>query len=105
MAGFSEDTRVKISAITQNAELYITYSDVATRVKSVTPQSDFRVLVKEQSIVVQSAEVGTPIQVYDLNGRQISNTKAGDGETHVAVNTNEHVLLIKVGDQVVKVAR
>ena len=101
----TEDNVFTTPAITQNTELYITYSDVATRVKSVTPQSDFRVLVKEQSIVVQGAEVGTPIQVYDLNGRQISNTKAGDGETRVAVNTNEHVLLIKVDDQVVKVAR
>lgn len=101
----TEDNVFTTPAITQNAELYITYSDVATRVKSVTPQSNFRVLVKEQSIVVQGAEVGTPIQVFDLNGRQITSTKAGDGETRVNVNTNEHVLLIKVGDQVVKVAR
>lgn len=56
-------------------------------------------------LLIGGAPKGSDIAVYDLKGHQITSTKAGDGETCVTVNTNEHVLLIKVGDQVVKVAK
>lgn len=100
----TEDNVFTTPAMTQSAELNITYAEGSTRVMNAIVQSDIRVLIKEQSIVVQGANVGTLIQVYDLNGRQITRTKAGNGETRISVNTNEHIFLIKVGDKVVKVA-
>ena len=101
----TEENVFTTPAILQSAELNITYAEGSTRVMNVKAESDIRVLVNDDYIVVRGVDAGTLIHVYDLNGRQISSTKAGDGETRIAVNTNEHVLLIKVGDQVVKVAR
>ena len=80
--------------------------DDTTRVNSVAAESDTQVLFNNHSIIVQGADDDTPIQVYDLNGRLIGQTKAAvAGTTKFAVPSGEKMLIVKVGNKSVKVVR
>ncbi len=78
--------------------------DDPTRVNSVEAESGTQVLFNNHSISVQGANDGTLIQVYDLNGRLIGQTKtAAAGITKLAVPSGEKMLIVKVGEKIVKV--
>ena len=80
--------------------------DDPTHVNSVAAESDTRVLFNNGSIMVQGADGETLIQVFDLNGRLIGQTKAAaTGTTKLAVPSGEKMLIVKVGEKSVKVIR
>ncbi len=74
--------------------------DAVTNVKAVP------VLIQAEGnmMTISGAAAGTPINVYDLNGRQLSNTTAAEGETRVNVGTTEKIVLVKVGEKTIKIA-
>ncbi len=78
--------------------------DEQTCVNSVAGESGSQVLFNNGSISVQGADGDTLIQVYDLNGRLIGQTKAAaTGTTKLVVPSGEKILIVKVGDKSVKV--
>ena len=80
--------------------------DDPTHVNSVAAESGTQVLFNNGSIMVQGADDDTLIQVFDLNGRLIGQTKAAaTGTTKIAVPAGEKMLIVKVGDKSVKVLR
>ena len=56
-------------------------------------------------LMVNGAKAGTAISVYDLSGKLIGNTIAGEGTTMVQTATSEKVVVVKVGERSVKVRR
>ncbi len=56
-------------------------------------------------LMVDGAQAGTPIVVYDLSGRIIGQAMANDGATRVDVTGDEKVVVVKVGKRCVKVAK
>ncbi len=56
-------------------------------------------------LMIEGAQAGTPIVVYDLSGRLIATATAADTVTRVTVGGGEEVVVVKVGDKVVKVKR
>ena len=80
--------------------------DDQTCVNSVAAESDTQVLFNNGSISVQGADDGTLIQIYDLNGRLIGQTKAAAaGTTKLAVPSGNKMLIVKVGEKSMKVVR
>lgn len=57
------------------------------------------------ALTIIGAPANTPIAVYDLSGRLITSTKAVEGVTRVEVPAEEKVVIVKVGERSVKVAR
>ena len=80
--------------------------DDPTHVNSVTGESDTQVLFNNHSIMVKGADDSTLIQVFDLNGRLIGQTKAAaNSTTKLAVPSGEKMLIVKVGEKSVKVVK
>ena len=57
------------------------------------------------ALTIIGAPANTPIAVYDLSGRLITSAKAVEGVTRVEVPAEEKVVIVKVGERSVKVAR
>ena len=57
------------------------------------------------ALTITGAPANTPIAVYDLSGRLITSTKAAEGVTRVEAPAEEKVVIVKVGERSVKVAR
>ena len=57
------------------------------------------------TLAISGAPANTPIAVYDLSGRLITSTKAVEGVTRVEAPAEEKVVIVKVGERSVKVAR
>ena len=77
-------------------------ADAVTEVKAMP------VLIQSEGsgLTIEGAEAGTPISVYDLNGRLIGNTIAVEGATRVNVAAAaENLVIVKVGERSVKVKR
>ena len=55
--------------------------------------------------MVSGAKEGTPISIYDLSGHLLGSTTATNGTTRVQASNNEKVVIVKVGERAVKVAR
>ncbi len=99
----------------ETAKATLCWIDVEPQKEGITDEDEDAVAqVKAVPVLIQAegnmmtingATAGTPINVYDLNGRQLSNTTAAEGETRFNVVTNEKVVLVKVGEKVVKVQR
>lgn len=75
--------------------------DAVTQVKAVP------VMIQAEGGVlrIDGAQAGMPIGVYDLSGRLIANTTAIGNSTRVAMPMGEKVVVVKVGERVVKVRR
>ena len=56
------------------------------------------------TITVYGAEAGTVISVYTVNGAMVSSAVAADVETVLPVSVNG-VLLVKAGEEVIKVVK
>ena len=56
-------------------------------------------------LIISGTKAGTAISVYDLSGKLIGNTTATEGSTRVQTATSEKVVIVKVGERSVKVAR
>ena len=56
------------------------------------------------TITVYGAEAGSVISVYTVNGAMVSSTVAADAETVLPVSVNG-VLLVKAGEEVIKVVK
>ena len=56
------------------------------------------------TITVYGAEAGTVISVYTVNGAMVSSAVAADAETVLPVSVNG-VLLVKAGEEVIKVVK
>ena len=65
------------------------------------------VLIKACSnvLTIYGAPAGTPITIYDISGKLIATNTAAEIETRVAVGGGEEVVVVKVGNKVVKVKR
>lgn len=57
------------------------------------------------TLTITGAPANTPIAVYDLSGRLITSTKATEGVTRVEALAEEKVVIVKVGERSVKVAK
>lgn len=57
------------------------------------------------TLTISGAPAGTPITIYDLSGRLISTAKANEMETRIEVGSGTEVVIVKVGEKTVKVAR
>lgn len=75
--------------------------DAVSEVKAVP------VLIRAEGngLMVEGAQPGTPIAVYDLCGRRIGQATATEGSTRVEVPTTEKVVVVRIGERCVKVAR
>ena len=56
-------------------------------------------------LTTAGAQAGTPIAVYDLSGRMIGQATAAEGVTRVEAPTTEKVVVVRIGERSVKVAR
>lgn len=76
-------------------------------VTGVKEQKALPVLIQRDGhqLSVSGAPAGTPISVYDLSGRLLGNATATEGMTKVDVEGSASVLIVKVGERSVKVAR
>lgn len=74
--------------------------DAVTEVKAAA------VLIQSEgnTLTINGAPAGSPIQVYDLSGRLIGNTTAVEGTTCVQTATSEKVVVVRVGERSIKVA-
>ena len=88
--------------------------DVEPRTEGITGGEDAVAEIKAMPVLIQrdglaltigGAPAGTPISVYDLSGRLITTATAGDLETRVKVDNNSDVIIVKVGEKTVKVAK
>lgn len=75
--------------------------DVVPGVKAIPVLMQF----EGSSLVVSGAKEGTPISIYDLSGHLLGSTTATNGTTRVQASNNEKVVIVKVGERTVKVAR
>jgi hypothetical protein len=55
-------------------------------------------------LIISGTKAGTAISVYDLS-KLVGNTTATEGSTRVQTATSEKVVIVKVGERSVKVAR
>jgi hypothetical protein len=101
----TKDGEFTTPAMSASTELIVTYEQIATNVKAFTDESDMRVVLINDEIVVKNADPGTPISIYDLSGRLLGSTKVTEGITKVQTTLNDKVVIVKVGDRSVKVAR
>ena len=92
-------------AISADAELNVTYQKGINGIKSTAQTSPFRVNAHRGILSISGTSPGTPIAVYDLGGRLITTAKAADGITTLNMPTSESVVIVKAGEQSVKVAR
>ena len=96
----------------------LSWIDVDPKKEGITDDEDPIVTgMKEQKAVpvliqrdgnqlsVSGAPAGTPIAIYDLSGRLLGNAMATDGTTKVDVESSASILIVKVGERSVKVAR
>ena len=109
----SEDesvSRVKLRAQTAT----LCWIDVEPQKEGITEGEDAVAEIKAMPVLIQrdggkliinGAKAGTPISVYDLSGKLIGKTTATKGATRVQVATSEKVVIVKVGERSVKVAR
>jgi len=75
--------------------------DVVPGVKAIPVLMQF----EGSSLMVSGAKEGTPISIYDLSGHLLGSTTATNGTTRVQASNNEKVVIVKVGERAVKVAR
>ena len=102
----TNDGEFKTPAMSTSTELVVTYEQGSDDVKALTQnKSAVRVLAFGNEIIVKNAPAGTPITVYDLSGKLIATATATDTVTRVAVGSSKEVVVVKVGEKVVKVAR
>lgn len=82
----------------------ISYGDAVENVSDVKAMP---VLIKSEGSVlsIEGAPAGTPISVYDLSGQLLGSVKAVDGMTRVGGSSSEKIVVVRVGEQTVKVAR
>ena len=90
--------------ISESKELNVAYEEVTTGVKSEIPHS-IHVNSYHGTLTISGASAGTPISIYDLNGGLIASSTAVDGITRVDCSGSEKVVIVKVGERSVKVAR
>ena len=57
------------------------------------------------AMTISGASAGTPISVYDLSGKMLGQATAVDGVTQVVCENSEKVVIVRVGERSVKVAR
>ncbi len=98
----------------ETATATLCWIDVEPQKEGITDEDEDAVeQVKAMPVLIQAegrmmtisgASPGTPINVYDLNGRQLSTTTAAEGVTRVNVGTNEKMVLVKVGEKTIKIA-
>ncbi len=82
----------------------VEYVDVLTSIHSLNGNAGSATVQLEQSVLtVTGAPAGTPISVYDAAGRLINSTTSTESTTRLKVVTNEKVVIVKVGDQSLKV--
>ena len=92
-------------AMSASTDLVITYEQGTNAVKAIADESDMRVVVINNDIVVRNAPAGTPISIYDLSGHLLGSATATNGTTRVQAPNNEKVVIVKVRERTVKVAR
>ena len=75
--------------------------DVVAEIRAVP------VLIQAEAgaVTVDGANVGTPISVYDLSGRLLGSATAANGMTKVAVATTEKMVVVRVGNQSIKIVK
>ena len=88
--------------------------DVEPQTEGITEDTPTDVVnVKAQPVLIQQdgnvltvsgPPAGTPLAVYDLNGRLINTAKAVEGTTRIDAATTDKVVLVKVGERTIKVA-
>ena len=102
----TDDGEFTTPAMSASTEMVVTYEQGAVGVKAISNnEAKARVLGVDGEIIVKNAQAGTQICVYDLSGRMIANTIAAEGATRVAVPMDEKMVVVKVGEKAVKVAR
>ena len=102
----SVDGEFTTPAMSASTELIVTYEQIATSVKAeLNAEDDMRVVVINDEIVVKNADPGTPIRIFDLSGKLIGSATATEGVTKVETAMSDKVVIVKVGERSVKVAR
>lgn len=101
----TEDGEITTPAMSTSAELIVTYEQVSDAVKASDGESKIHVVVINDEIEVKDAPAGSAISIYDISGRLVARTKATDGTTRVSVPSVERMVVVKIGEKVVKVAR
>ena len=75
--------------------------DVVPSVKAMPVLMQF----EGRSLMVSGVKVGTPIRVYDLSGRLLGSATATSGTTRVMAQNSEKVVVVKIGERVVKISK
>ena len=91
-------------AMSESTELRVAYEKAGTAVADVLKKSPMKVLAFDDQVVVRGLDKGTPIHVYDLNGRLLTTAVAGNNETRIRVNAeSSQAVVVKAGEHSVKV--
>ena len=59
----------------------------------------------DDAICVSGAPECTPINVYDMSGRQIGSSTSINGSAIIKITPKEKIIIVKIGDKAVTVKR
>lgn len=100
------DNEFTTPAMSESATIIVNYADGSTSVKSVSQESDIRVLSLGEEIIVKNAPEGTPIRIYSLSGKLLRMVYSSYNETRINTQSlQEELLIVKVGEKSVKVMK
>ena len=100
------DNEFTTPAMSESATIIVNYAAGSTSVKSVSQESEIRVLSLGEEITVKNAPEGTPIRIYSLSGKLLRMIYPSYNETRINTQSlQEELLIVKVGEKSVKVMK
>ena len=100
------DNEFTTPAMSESATIIVNYAAGSTSVKSVSQESEIRVLSLGEEIIVKNAPEGTPIRIYSLSGKLLRMVYSSYNETRINTQSlQEELLIVKVGEKSVKVMK